>query len=216
MPNLPPNDPMPPLSGNAGSGARDSTLLDLVAQARAGNQAAVDRVFELVYGDLRAAAQRILGPDARHTLGATEIVNEAYLRMRASDFPDVTSRRHLVNTAAIVLRRVLLDHIKSKSRAKRGGKSSRLPVDPSTVPAVQEFGIERFEQVHRLLDELEAQAPVNAEVLVLRAMLGLPMEQIAELLDISPTTAKLRWRLGIAWLRKRLGAPDPESDLERP
>jgi len=174
-------------------------------QISGGDAAAADRLLPLVYEELRAQAGGQMQrerPD--HTLQATAIVHEAYLRLvdqaRASD----ADRNHFFAVAATTLRRVLLDHARTRGRAKRGGGWGRIELDPS----VDWSGTRALDllALDAALDRLAGLHERQARVVELRFFGGLTIAQTAEVLGVGTTTDEDDWALARAWLRRELEA----------
>ena len=169
----------------------------------AGDAAATDRLLPLVYDELRALAQSHLAqerPD--HTLQATAIVHEAYVRLidqRRARFRD---RHHFFAVAATTIRRVLVDHARSKGRLKRGGEQHRVELDPtvdwSGTRALDLLALD--DALQRLHDLHERQA----RVVELRFFAGLTIAQAAEVLGVGTTTVEDDWAVARAWLGREL------------
>jgi RNA polymerase sigma-70 factor, ECF subfamily len=186
----------------------DITLL--LRAWRAGDQSALDRLTPLVYGELRRLACKFMQqerPD--HTLQATALVNEAYLRLidiRAVDWQD---RAHFMAIAAQTMRRVLVDAARARAAQKRGGDMER--VDPGTsgvdLDGMPAPGTDRALELCALDEALDALARMDsrrAKVIELRFFGGLTVEETAEILQISPQSVMRDWRLARAWLTREL------------
>jgi RNA polymerase sigma factor (TIGR02999 family) len=177
---------------------------------RAGDPSALERLTPLVYGELRRLAYTFMRqerPD--HTLQATALVNEAYLRLvdiRAVDWQD---RAHFMAIAAQTMRRVLVDAARARAAEKRGGDMERADrgasgVDLDSMPAP---GTDRALELCALDDALDALARMDArraKVIELRFFGGLTVEETAEILQISPQSVMRDWKLARAWLTREL------------
>jgi RNA polymerase sigma-70 factor, ECF subfamily len=165
---------------------------------------------ETLYGELRGIAERVFASErCGHTLQPTAVVNEACLRIIAGGLPDVPREQQLA-LASRVLRQVLIDHARGRDAAKRGRGAARVALEGDfaapTAPAVVELDL-----VHRALSKLRALSERQAEVVTLRALGGMTMEQVASVLGVSKRTAEGEWAVARAWLRRELGqcgAPD--------
>jgi RNA polymerase sigma factor (TIGR02999 family) len=158
--------------------------------------------FPAVYAELRRlAAARLAREKPGHTLDATALVHEAYLRLRgAAAFPD---RAQFLRAAAEAMRRILVDHARKRRADKRGGGGRRFELaegdrvavpDPDTLLAIDEA-----------LTNLEAEDPQSAEVARLRLFTGLSVDEAAEALGVSRATAFRDWAYARAWLTAALG-----------
>lgn len=172
-----------------------SILLDQ-SQSDAGR---VAKLLPLVYDQLRSVAQRALAterPD--HTLQATALVHEAYLRLVGDRAVPWSSKAHFYVAAAEAMRRILIDHARSRGRVKRGGDRVKLSLtsvaDLATGDSSEILG---FDEVFR---RLETEVPEAAAVVRLRFYAGLTIDQTAEALGVSSNTVDRRWSFARAWL----------------
>lgn len=160
-----------------------------------------DRLLSEAYDELRVAAARLLRREAPLlTLEATELVNEAALRIAKLDRMDWVDRQHFFATSARILRQTMLDAIRSRKRAKRQAPAY-LP-DPDDGHAAVDL-----ELLDAALDRLESVSPDLARIVELRFFVGLNTAEIAELLICSEPTVKRRWRAARVWLASELSAP---------
>ena len=158
-----------------------------------------------VYDQLRAAAQQaLLAERPGHTLQATALVNEAYLRLVGDRQVPWANQQHFYVAAAEAMRRVLLDHARARGRVKRGGGRSALDITTlADLAEAEAEDIVRFDEAIRRLEEESADA---AMVVRLRFFAGLSVDQAASALGVSPATVDRRWALARAWLFSHLGA----------
>ena len=171
-------------------------LTQLLASAAAGERAAVDQLLPLVYADLRRMAEaRMAAEKPGHTLQATALVHEAYVRLVGGDRP-VTfhSQFQFFAAAAEAMRRIMVDQARRKATAKHGG--GRSPIDLDLVPAAESDLI----TLDEALTAFEAAEPEKAQLIKLRFFAGLSIEDAAATLGISPATAKRQWAFSRAWL----------------
>lgn len=193
----------------------DATLL--MVQAASGDQAAADRLLPLVYDQLRKVAQRHMAGERRdHTLSATALVHEAYLRLVGPREVAWAGRAHFYAAAAEAMRRVLLDHAKSRGRMKRGGGLGRVDLDDAaTFGGPRAENNEPDEADFVALDEavcrLASRDTRMAEVVRLRFYVGLGVTDVALVLGVSERTVKSDWAFAKAWLEREL-APSRETD----
>lgn len=181
----------------------DPNITQLLRQWVDGDENSLDELTPLVYEQLHAIAQRIFsGERADHTLQATALVHEAYGRLI-----DVTvewqDRSHFFALAARTMRRVLVDHAKANSAAKRGGKMPNLPLDDVIVVS-PEMGNEVMD-LHEALDDLAKHDQRKADILELHYFGGLTYEEMCEVLNLSSSTLDRELRFARAWLRSELG-----------
>jgi RNA polymerase sigma factor (TIGR02999 family) len=161
-----------------------------------------------VYDELRRlAAQRMAREGAGHTLQATALVHEAYLRLVGSNGPDVArwdSRGHFFAAAAEAMRRILIDRARAKGALKRGGNARRLQLDQDPL-ASDDVSAELLE-LDGAITKLAAEEPIKAELVKLRFFAGLTLEEAARMLDISPATADRYWAYARAWLYNEMAS----------
>ena len=180
-------------------------LTGLLDRMNRGDQEASGELVPLVYDELRSIAEKVFASQENgHTLQATAILHEAFLRMlgSAGQREDWSGRRHFFSVAALAMRRVLIDHARRSRSAKRGGVRVTLSgIDPSeeTHYDVIELG--------DALEELGKEDERVARVVELRFLGGLTVEEVAEELGVSVRTVFLDWRAGRAWLRERFNTP---------
>ena len=177
----------------------------LLKEWRAGDRAALDRLTPVVYDELRRLARRSMaGENKGHTLQPTAVVNEAYLRLVGAD---VTwrDRVHFFAVAARLLRRILVDHARARSRVKRSG-GARVPLDESSLftPAP---GREMV-ALDEALNELATHDARKAQVVELHFFGGLTYDEIAEAVGISAATVDRDLRLAKAWLQRHMASAD--------
>jgi len=162
----------------------------------------------LVYAELRRMARRYMSMQNRgHTLQATALIHEAYVRLIGDSDKQWANRAHFFGVAAKSMRHVLVDHARSHRTAKRGGPRSALPLDEAAV-----ISGERREEILALDDALTDLAKLNARqssVVELRYFGGLSVEETAEALHVSPETVMRDWRAAKAWLYKELANEQP-------
>jgi RNA polymerase sigma factor (TIGR02999 family) len=160
-------------------------------------------LFPAVYMELRRLAHHYLAHERRgHTLQATALVHEAYLRLVPHADSSWSNRQRFVSIAAHVMREVLIEYARSRGRLKRGGDRERVWGAPDISVLDQDFG--RWEDLDRALDRLAALDPRQASVVELRYFGGLTVEEAAAVLDVSAKTVKRDWSVARAWLRREL------------
>jgi RNA polymerase sigma factor (TIGR02999 family) len=175
-----------------------------------GDQAALDELTPLVYQELHRLARRHLGRErADHTLQTTGLVHEAYLRL--IDQKDIRwqNRVHFFAIAAQMMRRILVDHARARSYAKRGGAARHVPLDEAI--AVSD---ERAADVIALDEALNALAEIDqrkSRIIELRFFGGLSIEETAEVLGVSPGTVMRDWTIAKAWLQREINKGGPDA-----
>jgi len=184
-------------------GSADVTvLLDRVA---AGDRQSTDRLLGAVYDQLRKIAQqRMKDEKPGHTLQATALVHEAYLRLvRNSEKLQWSSRAQFYVAAAQAMQRILVEHARKKKRLKRGG--DRQPVVSNVVDLARDENLEDVVALHEAIDQLEGEDERAALVTRLRFYAGLTVEETAKAMKISERTVMREWGYARAWLRDALG-----------
>ena len=173
-----------------------------------GDASALDALLPAVYGELHRQAEGYMrGQSPGHTLQATALVHEAYLRLVDQTKVDWRSRAHFFGVAAKAMRSILIDHARARRAAKRGAGAEPVTLEtfrdvPDTTPPVDVLDLD--EALQRLA-ELD---PGKAHLVELRYFGGLSIEEAAEALEVSPATLKRQWNTARAWLRREL-SPQP-------
>jgi RNA polymerase sigma factor (TIGR02999 family) len=178
-------------------GTRDITAL--LAAWNNGDEKALDSLVSRVYPELRRLARQHLGGrQPGHTLESAALANEVYLKLVAAGSIHCESRAHFLALCSQMVRRILVDHARSHGYAKRGGNAARVPLD-DVVLGVQARGIEVL-ALDQALDSLSKMDARKSRLVELRYFGGLSVEETAEVMGISPETAKRDWKMAKAWL----------------
>jgi RNA polymerase sigma factor (TIGR02999 family) len=176
-----------------------------------GDGRAAAELLPLVYDELRKlAARRMAAESPGHTLEATALVHEAYLRLvDAKQAPCWNSRGHFFGAAAEAMRRILVEYARSKGRLKRGGGGNGESWQRVELSGIQAAGLgDDVLALHEALEKLETIDPRKAELVKLRFFAGLTNEQAAQVLEISISTADNDWAYARCWLRLEIsGGP---------
>jgi RNA polymerase sigma factor (TIGR02999 family) len=173
----------------------------LLLELGSNDNAAADRLLELVYDDLRELAGNYMRNERKdHTLQATALVHEAYMRL--IDWENVTwqNRAHFFSVASQVMRRVLVDHARSRGYGKRNGQKVMLD-EAMSFPEDKEFDILQLEDTLQALEKLDAR---KARIVELRFFGGLTVAETAFVLDVSETTVSREWTFSKAWFQREL------------
>ena len=187
---------------SAGNGADVSQILEAIDQ---GEGSAVESLLGLLYEELRALAASYLRREGReHTLQPTALVHEAFLKLVDQRRVNWRGRTHFLAVGAQAMRRVLVDHARSKKRHKRGGglKQIALPQEIALSPNREEDLL----AVDEVLTKLAAVDARQARIVELRFFGGLTVQEIAEHLGVSKRTVESEWTMVRAWLRRELSA----------
>lgn len=168
---------------------------------------ALERLLPAVYEELRALARsRLRHERPDHTLRATALVHEAYLRMLGADDPPWSDRAHFFRAAAEAMRRILIDHARRRARLKRGGDRVRVELEDARLGA--EPDLDRLVALDEAIRRLDEQDPRAADVVRLRFFAGLSVAETAKALDLSERTIKREWAFARAWLYDALREGD--------
>jgi RNA polymerase sigma-70 factor, ECF subfamily len=168
-----------------------------------GRSLSAGTLFPAVYTELRRLAHHYLARERPgHTLQATALVHEVYLRLVPHGDSSWGDRQRFVSIAAHVMREVLIEHARSRSRLKRGGDRKRVWGPPEISVIDEGFG--RWEDLDRALNRLAALDSRQASVVELRYFGGLTVEETATVLEVSAKTVKRDWSVARAWLRREL------------
>jgi RNA polymerase sigma factor (TIGR02999 family) len=172
-----------------------------------GEPGALDRLLPAVQKELHKVARGYMRRErSDHTLQATALVNEAYLKLVDQTRVTWKNRVHFIGVAANLMRRILVDHARERAAKKRGGSDLRLTLTPD-VPAPEERSVDLV-ALDMALEKLAALEPRQARAVELRFFGGLTSEETAEALDVSPATIKRDWIAAKAFLFRELkGAP---------
>ena len=175
----------------------------ILQRLQQGDSVAAAELAPLVYSELhRMAAGRMARERGGHTLQATALVHEAWMRLGDGVF---ASRAHFFGAAASAMRQILVDRARRKLSGKGGGKVEHVDIDEIEIagPAGNE---EEILAVNEALDQLAAVHPQMAELVKLRYFVGLTFEEVAELMGISATSAKREWEYARGWLHRKITA----------
>ena len=175
-----------------------------------GDGSALDRLMPLVYDELHGLAQRYMRQERRdHTLQATSLVNEAYLRLIDVNRVEIQNRTHFLALAAQMMRRILVEFARHRHRQKRGGRAVHLSLDD--VLELPESPERDLVALSDALTELAAVDARMSQVVELRFFGGLTVKETAQVLDVSPETVMRDWRTAKAWLLRELKCGQPTA-----
>jgi RNA polymerase sigma-70 factor, ECF subfamily len=178
-------------------------ITQLLAQWSEGNQAALDKLYPLVYKELRRLAHGYLRRERKgHTLQTTALINEAYLRLVDQKHVHWANRSHFFGISAQIMRRILIDHARRYDYAKRGGAAQRISLTEAAV--VSKDRARALLLLDEALSSLAKIDPRRSHVVELRYFGGLSNEEIAGVLKISENTVTRDWNLARAWLYQEL------------
>ena len=180
-----------------------SNVTDMLRDWSNGDKEAQDQLFRAVYNELHRQATRYLRQEhAGVSLQTTDLIHEAYLRLIDQQHVDWQNRLHFFGIAAQVMRRILVDHARSRQAAKRGGSDIRLPLEEAIVvlpgPDLD------FVALDEALNKLAQIDPQQSQIVELRFFSGLSVEETGKVLDVSERTVKRDWNVAKAWLKREL------------
>ena len=179
------------------------TVTRLLRAWSAGDAVASEKLLDLLYADLKVRARRCLRRErVGHTLQPTALVHEAYLRLAGQARVAWRNRSQFLALAAVMMRRVLVDHARGRAAGKRGRSWARITLDEA-VAASPGLDMEILD-LDAALTELAGQDPRQSRLVELRVFGGLSYEEAAEVLGVAPITARRDWTIARAWLFRRL------------
>lgn len=178
-------------------------ITDLLVSYGRGDKESLDKLMPVVYDELRRQAARYLRREQPgHTLQTTALIHEAYVRLVDQRNVQWQNRAHFFGIAAQMMRRILVDHARTKKRAKRGGSDIKVSLDDATVAVKgQNLDVVAIDEALSRLAKIDEQ---QSRVVELRFFSGLTVEETAEVMGISPATVKRDWSMAKAWLHREL------------
>lgn len=178
-----------------------SDVTKILGRIKAGDCLARQELLPLVYDELRQlAAERMRQERSDHTLQATALVHDAYMRLFGSENESSwRSRAHFFATAAQAMRRILIEHARRKASLKRGGDWKRIKIEDYEEQRIGDLSAEQLLELDEALGKLEAEDDVIAELVRLRLYAGLSVTEAAGVLGISRTVAYEHWDYALSW-----------------
>jgi RNA polymerase sigma factor (TIGR02999 family) len=188
-----------------------TAVAQLLDELRSGDKTAMDRLFPLIYPDLRRLGDACLRRERTdHTLQRTALVHEAYLRLRGHGLPEFHDRAHFMKLATRVMRQVLVDHARRRNMGKRSAaRQVQLDDVSSEAGAVTVERPQWMMELDDALTELEKQDERKARLIELRFFSGLTAEESASVLDMEVRAVRRELRLAQAWLARELDRHTP-------
>lgn len=185
----------------------------ILRQIDSGDLNAAEQLLPLVYDELRKLAARKLAQERPgHTLQATALVHEAYVRLVRPASPGATQwggRAHFFAAAAEAMRRILVENARRKARLRHGGNRQRVRIEELPPEVAVQAPSDDILSVHEALDDLERHNPQAASVVKFHYFVGLSFAEVAELMGTSERTAFRSWSYARAWLFRRLDENQP-------
>lgn len=186
----------------------DAEITRLLHAASDGDGDAFDRLMPLVYDHLRAIARNQRRGDGAFTINTTAMVHEAYIKLVDQRRATYQNRSQFFAIAATALRRIIVDHARSRLAQKRGGGWARVPLDMlGDGSQLTDDRAEHFVALDEALERLRELDPRQCDVVTYRFFGGLTIEETAEAVGISPATVKREWTMAKAWLHRELATP---------
>lgn len=178
-------------------------ITELLVGYGRGDKESLDQLMPIVYDELRRQAARYLRRERPgNTLQTTALIHEAYVRLVDQRNVQWQNRAHFFGIAAQLMRRILVDHARTKKRAKRGGSDIRVSLGDATVAVKgQDLDVVALDEALERLAQIDAQ---QSRVVELRFFSGLTVEETAEVMGISNATVKRDWSMAKAWLHREL------------
>ncbi|TWU62480.1 MULTISPECIES: ECF-type sigma factor [Crateriforma] len=181
-------------------------ITEILDSLESGDATAANDLLPLVYDELRKlAAARLIQERPDHSLQATALVHEAWMRIAGDEDGDQkkwNSRGHFFAAAAEAMRRILIEHARAANAQKRGGGRARIELDTWNHPAASQP--EKLIALDEALEKLQDQDPVKAELVKLKFFAGLTIKESAAALDVSTATAERYWAYARAWLQAEM------------
>ncbi len=191
----------------------DADITQLLVDAREGDSRAMDQLLPLVYDRLRALAQDLMQRErSDHTLQATALVHEVYLKLVDQERAQWQDRAHFFAVAAQAIRRILVDHARGHGRDKRGGGRAKVTLDEELAATYDE--VVDVVALDEALAQLGESHPEHARITEMRFFAGLTIEESAAVLGMSTRTVDRHWRYARAWLYRALSGDDQSSPPE--
>lgn len=202
--------PQRPANVNPSAGGTD--VADLLRRWSDGDAQALDDLTPLIYNDLRRLARGVLTREhPGHTLSATALVHEVYLRLLDQRRVSWEDRTQFFGVAAHIMRRVLVDHARAKTAAKRGGTSAKVPIEDAS--AITEMFADEMVDLDAALTKLAGVDARKVRIVEMKCLAGMTNQEMASALGISDATVERDWRFARAWLIHALRrSPSPGLD----
>jgi RNA polymerase sigma-70 factor (ECF subfamily) len=171
----------------------------LLAELKKGNKQAEEQLIPLVYKELHRLSRHYMrGEKQGHTLQASALVNEVYMRLAGEHNVDWKNRAHFFGTAANIMRRILVDHARTRDAGKRGGSAEKVSLENAFVYTDAQSW--QVVAIHEALNKLAEWDQRQCRIVEMRFFAGLNVEETAEAMGISPTTVKREFQMAKAWL----------------
>ncbi|MBX7173268.1 MAG: sigma-70 family RNA polymerase sigma factor [Pyrinomonadaceae bacterium] len=181
----------------------NENLTKLLQASNEGNREALDQLLPIVYDELRRIARHQLSKErANHTLQATALVNEAYMKLIGQHSVDWHNRAHFFSIAAETMRRILVNHAVERNAQKRGGGATIVSLEEE-IDFIHQRDLDVL-ALDDALKKLEEFDKTQAKIIELKFFGGMTNEEIADVMGVSDSTIKREWRMAKAWLQSRM------------
>lgn len=187
---------------------QSTRVTQILGEVESGNMQAADELLPLVYAELRRLAQsRMAREKHAHSVQATSLVHQAYLRLLGDRHPHWQGRGHFFSAAAEAMRRILIERARQRASLKRGGDLKRVDYDEEQAGALpRDVDLLALDAA---LAQLETQDPSMANVVKMRYFAGMTVAETADALGMSPRSVNRLWTAARAWLHREMGGSDP-------
>lgn len=187
-------------------GGWDSSMADVTNWLNVSGGEPDEQMFGELYAELKKIARsRMRGERAGHTLDATALVHEAWIRLEKSAPEHWSNRHQFYGVAAEAMRRILVESARRRLAQKRGRGEGNVPLEENDLPIQSPFPDDRLIEVHEVLDQLEVENEMDAQIVKLRFFGGMKIAEIAALLGVSEITVHRHWSSAKLWLFRTLG-----------
>jgi RNA polymerase sigma factor (TIGR02999 family) len=184
-------------------------VTQLLVEWRHGDKAALDQLIPLVYDELRRLARGYMRREKEgHTLQTSALIHEAYLRLVDQKNVQWNNRAHFFGVAAQLMRQILVDHARSRSRAKRGGNAQKVSLAELSAISVELAEVIALDDALNELAELDSR---KSQIVEMKFFGGLTNEEVAEVLKITSRTVEREWRKAKAWLQRAISKVVPNE-----
>ncbi|MDQ4123315.1 MAG: sigma-70 family RNA polymerase sigma factor [Acidobacteriota bacterium] len=185
--------------------AADYQISELLVAWSEGDKAALEEVLPLITRELRQMAHAHMRREGvNHTLQTTALINEAYLKLIEQKNVHWQSRSHFFAIASKVMRRILLDHAKTRLRDKRGGGAMHVDLEGANAISMEKS--QELVALDEALNRLAEIDPLKSQIIEMRHFGGMSVEETAEVLGVAPITVMRHWGLAKAWLRREIAS----------
>lgn len=179
-------------------------ITELLLSWSNGEQAALDQLMPAVYEELRRIARRLMrGQGDDHTYQTTDLIHEAYIKLVDNSDKRYQNRAHFFGVASRAMRHILVDYARAKNSQKRGGNARPVTLEETAIISSSGASGE-IVALNSVLEQLEKLDPRKGQVVEMKFFGGMTIEEIAEVLGVSPETVKRDWRFARTWLRREL------------